>query len=283
VNWKGFFSRVLLIAIAFPVLATLIFLLPNLYHLGFNIVVIAATVIGAFETAALFRVRGIPTSRWFAPILSGTFPLVAYLEIAGLIPPGSLFLWITLSFGVLFVRAIVFQRSATLASILAFVSSSFFTLLYPAFFLTYLVRLSSLPSPALNILFFLCIVFGNDMSAYFVGSLWGSSTRLNLAVSPQKSVLGFLAGITGSLVVVLIFHALTPGYPPFGLPMNLLVGLILGVLTILGDLIESGLKRSAGVKDSGIIIPGRGGMLDSVDSMLLSAPLFYYLLTMAPR
>jgi phosphatidate cytidylyltransferase len=63
----------------------------------------------------------------------------------------------------------------------------------------------------------------------------------------------------------------------FGVLGNVLLGLLVGIAVIFGDLIESGLKRSARVKDSGIAIPGRGGMLDSIDSLLFSAPLYYYL------
>ncbi len=61
------------------------------------------------------------------------------------------------------------------------------------------------------------------------------------------------------------------------------MGVVVGLTVMLGDLLESGLKRSAGVKDSGIVIPGRGGILDSVDSMVLSAPLFYYAFVLAGR
>jgi phosphatidate cytidylyltransferase len=282
VNWKGFLTRILLIVIAFPILGVLVFL-PQLNHLAFNIAVIAVTVVGAFEMDALFRARGVHTYRWLVPLLAGAVPLAAYLEVAAVLPAGSMVLAMAAAFAVVFIRATAGASAPNIPMILSQISASAFTLLYPGFFMSYVVRLSCLPQPTLNILFFLCIVFGNDMSAYFAGSLWGQSTRLNLAVSPQKSIVGFAAGLAGSLIIVLIFHFAAPGYPPFGLPLNLTAGLALGVLTILGDLIESGFKRSAGVKDSGVLILGRGGILDSVDSMLLSAPLFYYLLAMASR
>jgi phosphatidate cytidylyltransferase len=283
VNWKGFLSRVILVAVAFPLLGAFIFLFPWRLHLAFNAVVAVAAVVGAFETEFLFRSRGIPTSRLLAPLFAGTLPAVSYLEVSGVLPAGSLLPWMAAVFGILLVRAIVFQRSQTLPSLLAFVSSSVFILLYPGFFLTYVVRFSTLPSPSLSILFFLCVVFLNDMSAYFVGSLMGGSSRLDLPVSPQKSAAGFAAGLLGSLLAVLVFHFLVPGFLPFGLPGSLLAGLGIGALVIIGDLVESGMKRSAGVKDSGVIIPGRGGLLDSVDSMLLSAPFFYYLFTVGSR
>jgi phosphatidate cytidylyltransferase len=283
VNWKGFLSRMLLIGVAFPVLGVLILVLPQLHHLGFNIVVVAASVLGCMEMVALFRARRIPTSAIIAPILAATLPAGTYLEIMGILPAGWMLLWLPAALGVILVRAVLFPEGKKLAQVLAYVSSSSFSLLYPAFFLSWLVRVSSLPRPSLSILFFLCLVFGNDMSAYFAGSLWGGSTRLNLPVSPQKSVVGFVAGFVGSLIMVGLFLLLAGGFPRFGVTLAIVLGLATGVTAIVGDLLESGLKRSARVKDSGIVIPARGGMLDSVDSMLLTAPLFYYFFLLVGR
>jgi phosphatidate cytidylyltransferase len=72
-----------------------------------------------------------------------------------------------------------------------------------------------------------------------------------------------------------------PSLMPTGVLEGIGFTLVIGVAVILGDLVESGLKRSASVKDSGVVIPGRGGLLDSVDSMLLSAPLFFGLMRLA--
>jgi phosphatidate cytidylyltransferase len=279
-NWKSFLSRISLVAVAFPILGVLIFVFPQLTHLGFNALVVGVATVGAFETETLFRSRGMPTSRWLVPILAGTLPAAAYLQTAGYLPAGIFGLWTVCAFGGVLAWALVLQRTATLPSFLSLVSGSFFTLLYPAFFMSYVVRLSALPHPSLSIAFYLCLVFGNDMSAYFAGSLWGASTRLNLPVSPQKSVVGFVAGLVGTMIVVFLFWVLAPpGYSRFGLGGTFLAALPIGLVTMLGDLIESGLKRSARVKDSGLAIPGRGGVLDSVDSMILSAPLFYYIFT----
>jgi phosphatidate cytidylyltransferase len=281
VNWKGFLSRMLLIGVAFPVLGVLILVLPQLHHLGFNIVVVAASVLGCMEMSALFRARRIPTSTLIAPILAATLPAGTYLEIIGILPGGWMLLWLPAALGIVLVRAVLFPSGKKLAEVLAYSSSSWFSLLYPAFFLTWLVRVSSLPRPSLSILLFLCLVFGNDMSAYFAGSLLGKSTRLNLPVSPQKSAVGFIAGFVGSMIMVGLFLFIVPGFPPFSLALNVCLALSTGATVMLGDLLESGLKRSAGVKDSGIVIPGRGGMLDSVDSMLLTAPLFYSFFVLA--
>ena len=282
-NWRTFRSRILLVGVAFPVLGCLILVLPHLHHLGFNLVVTAAAVLGGFETSLLFQSRKVPTARVLAPILAAALPAAAWLEVAGILPQSLEVLVFPVAFGVILVRSILFQRKAGVKGILAFASSSVFAFLYPGFFLAYIVRLSGLPDPSLSILFFLCLVFGNDMAAYFAGSLWGKSTRLNLPVSPQKSAVGFIAGIVGSFIILGIFLLAVPGFLTFGIAAKILLTLAMGIAVILGDLIESGLKRAAGVKDSGIVIPARGGMLDSVDSMILSAPLFYYFFTLAAR
>ena len=277
-NWKGFLVRVLLVGVAFPLFAVLIFVLPQLHHLGFTAVIVFATIAGAFEMAALFRSRRIPTSSLLAPILSAAFPIGAWLEVSGYFPGAWMGLWLPVAVGILLMRAVFFRGGRKLSTVLAYASSSVFTFFYPGFFLSWMVRLAGLPDPSLSILLFLCLVFGNDMSAYFAGSLWGASTRLNLEVSPKKSIVGFAAGLLGSLIVVGLFAFLVPDFPRFGIPGRIVLGVCTAVTVILGDLLESGMKRSAGVKDSGGVIPGRGGMLDSVDSMLFTAPLFYYFL-----
>jgi phosphatidate cytidylyltransferase len=281
VNWKGFLIRALLVVVAFPVFAALIFFLPQFHHLGFNALVVFATVTGAFEMAALFRKKKIATSSLLAPILAAAFPVGAWLEVSGYITGAWMGIWLPAAVGILLMRAVFFRGGRSLSTVLAYASSSVFTFFYPGFFLAWIVRLSGLTDPSLSILLFLCLVFGNDMSAYLAGTFWGASTRLDLEVSPKKSVVGFAAGLLGSFIVVGVFTLAVPGFPRFGVAGRLVLGLCTGVTVILGDLLESGMKRSAGVKDSGGVIPGRGGMLDSVDSMLFTAPLFYFYLLLA--
>lgn len=282
-NWKHFLIRILLVAIAFPVFGALIFLMPQLGHIAFNAVVVAATIVGAFEVEGMFRAKKIRSARWLAPLLAGTLPAAAYLETMGIIPQAAHGLWPVAALAILLLRSIVFQTTRSLPALLSFAASSAFVFLYPGFSLAYIVRLSGLPDPSLTILFFLCVVFGNDMAAYFAGSMWGRSTCLHLPVSPQKSAVGFAAGIAGSFIVVFAFRLLAPGFLGLRVGAEIALALVLGVAVILGDLIESGLKRSAGIKDSGIIIPGRGGLLDSVDSMVLAAPLLYGCLRVVVR
>jgi phosphatidate cytidylyltransferase len=124
---------------------------------------------------------------------------------------------------------------------------------------------SSLPGfwvIALMVLSWVC-----DSSAFFVGGALGR-TPLAPTISPKKSVEGAIAGLVGAAIGGLILGL------PFGLSPLLMLGygFAIGLATIVGDLIESLLKRQTGVKDSGVLIPGHGGLLDRMDSLLLCAP-----------
>jgi phosphatidate cytidylyltransferase len=283
VNWRGFTVRIAMVAVALPLIGVLVFLLPWRTHLAFNLLVAAVSVVGSLEVVGLLEARRIPASRFLAPVLAGSLPVAAYLQVSGIVPGIELhLLWTVAVAGIILVRSIIFQRKATLRGVLAYAGGSLLAVLYPAFFLSFITRMTALAEPSLTVAFFLCVIFGDDMNAYFVGSLLGRSTRLALPVSPNKSAIGFAGGIAGAVIVALLFHWLAAGFPHRGLWQDLTIAAAIGVVGIVGDLVESGLKRSAGVKDSGVIIPGRGGILDSVDSLALAAPLAFCLLVLVP-
>lgn len=123
------------------------------------------------------------------------------------------------------------------------------------------------------ILSFLLMTFGNDSLAWLFGMTLGK-TRNIVPMSPNKSVAGFVGGFFGSMAGAFVAKALFPqaGFPDAA--VLALWSLVVALSVITGDLVESSMKRSAGVKDSGTIVPGRGGVLDSFDSLLFSAPVF---------
>ena len=126
-----------------------------------------------------------------------------------------------------------------------------------------------------TLLTFMCI-WAADIGAYFVGKYFGK-TPLS-GISPKKTVEGAIFGITAS-VVVGIGVAYYINLPDFYLT-GAALGSLIGIASLLGDLTESMLKRDAGVKDSGDIIPGHGGILDRTDSYIFTAPLVYYFVTL---
>jgi phosphatidate cytidylyltransferase len=124
-----------------------------------------------------------------------------------------------------------------------------------------------------RILLLLGIIMASDTAAFFVGHAFGRH-RLAPAVSPGKTVEGAVGGLLGGIAGALAVRA--GGLPELPLLDALGLGLLVSGMGILGDLDESLLKRWAGVKDSGTLFPGHGGMLDRVDSLLFGAPILYY-------
>ncbi|MBR0261017.1 MAG: phosphatidate cytidylyltransferase [Selenomonadaceae bacterium] len=119
--------------------------------------------------------------------------------------------------------------------------------------------------------------WASDTFAYFVGSTIGSH-KLASSISPNKTVEGFLGSIVGTILTAVIVGTII-----FGLPLikMAVAGFILAIAATLGDLVESVLKRFANIKDSGIFLPGHGGALDRFDSILYTAPVFYYFVILA--
>jgi phosphatidate cytidylyltransferase len=119
-------------------------------------------------------------------------------------------------------------------------------------------------------------IWAADIGAYFFGKYFGK-TRLS-SISPKKTVEGAVFGIAGSIVVA-ITGAWYLDWPSWQLS-GVIFGTLVGIASLLGDLTESLMKRDAGVKDSGQLIPGHGGILDRTDSYIFTAPLVYYFLTL---
>lgn len=117
------------------------------------------------------------------------------------------------------------------------------------------------------------IVMTNDAAAYYIGSAFGKN-RLYPLVSPKKSIEGAIGGLAGSLVGALLSKLIY--FPQLTFVDVVATAIVIGTVGQAGDLFESLLKRSFGVKDSGTIIPGHGGVLDRLDSILFAAPVTYY-------
>lgn len=152
---------------------------------------------------------------------------------------------------------------------------TFFPLLLVALPLTYLIKLARIPGEDgadLVFLLFICIIF-TDTAAFMVGSLFGKH-RMAPRISPAKSWEGAIAGILAGIGAGLLAHV----WFYWRLPVHhaVMIGLILAVTAILGDLAESVVKRAGGVKDASNLLPGHGGCFDRVDSLLFSAPSLYY-------
>lgn len=135
---------------------------------------------------------------------------------------------------------------------------------------------------ALVLIFPMTITWIGDTAAYFAGHRWGR-VKLIPSVSPGKTVAGGIGGLVGAVLAAVLFAALLLK-PYAGVRLSpisaAVVGVIVGAVAQVGDLAESLLKREAGVKDSGTLFPGHGGVLDRFDSILFALPVAYLLLTL---
>lgn len=149
-------------------------------------------------------------------------------------------------------------------------------LLYIALPLSFITPLRELPEGQWWLLFLLVVVWANDTFALSVGKTLGRH-KLSPEISPGKTVEGAIGGVAGGVLAAFVFAGLAGLGPDYLQVFMLSAGI--GLVAMVGDLAESVLKRSAGVKDSGSIIPGHGGMLDRIDSLLFTIPFLYFYLT----
>ena len=185
------------------------------------------------------------------------------------------------SFLILFVLGLclrqLFSQSNT-AGILA-ISTTLFGLMYVPWLLNFIQKINFFFFPAEDgryyLLYFVVITKFSDTGAYSVGSLIGKHKMIP-RISPGKTWEGFAGAIGISMLASVIFvHFLRHKMPAMTLKHAIIMGAILGVCAVIGDLVESLFKREAGVKDSGKWFPGIGGILDLLDSLLFNAPIMY--------
>ena len=155
--------------------------------------------------------------------------------------------------------------------------ATLFGLIYVVFFSYHIVWIDQSEHRIMIWLVFLT-AFGTDILAYFVGVTFGKH-RLCPNLSPKKSVEGAIGGTVGSMILCGLF-GLALGQGTQMITVCVIIGLVGSIAAQLGDLSASALKRRMGIKDYGKLIPGHGGIMDRFDSVLFTAPLIYYTMTL---
>ncbi len=148
-------------------------------------------------------------------------------------------------------------------------------LFYVGWFLGHLVLLRNLDQGEYLIFFLFLVTWAGDTGAYYIGKGFGRR-RMAPQVSPNKTVEGAIGGWLASVLVAVLAQQWF--LPLISVSDSLILGGLLGIVGQLGDLTESMFKRGAGVKDSGHFLPGHGGVLDKLDSLIFTTPMFYYYL-----
>lgn len=242
-----------------------------------TLVVAAVAELGLWEFLSLADATGAKTPRLAAGLaVAAVFALTFFRPelLAPLIGAITLALLIVCAF------------RSPLQRVLPDAAFSVFGVFYIGLTLTTLPLLSQQENGASLLIFLLFVVWAGDTLALYIGRTWGRR-KLAPAISPGKSWEGAAASMAGSLIVtgillwvatVLLAHGIGVLSYPGPVYDWVVLAIIVNVAAQVGDLVESAIKRGAGVKDSGSLLPGHGGILDRMDALLIAAPVLWYAL-----
>jgi len=223
----------------------------------------------------MFSRRGVKLSRSFL-LTSGALTLAA--SVLSLNMFDSPVPWREIALGLVILYA--FGQALFSGADISTLSFNLMAYLYVPWMLGYFILLRYSPNESLGIVTLslpIIATFATDIGAFFVGRYLGKH-KLAPTVSPNKTIEGSIGGIVAAFLVLVGYTWLIQGAFPFGHGELLLFALLISITAQLGDLTESMIKRYCGVKDSGEFLPGHGGILDRLDSLIFTIPLTYYLL-----
>lgn len=266
-NFKGSFTRVITAFFLIPAVVLTVLYAGRLPLLA-AVSAVIFLALREYNTLTGLKVRD-SRLEWAAILISLLLPFSFYfhgVEKALPLLPAGLFLLFLVSMW----RLSDFRD--------AFLNAAIKTagIVYLALPLSFLIAIRDVERGGVWILFLLTIIWANDTFAYVTGRLIGRH-KLSPMVSPGKTVEGVFGGLAGGVFAALVFRHF--GLPEMGVLPAVIFSLVAGGIGVFGDLFESLIKRAAGAKDSGTIVPGHGGVLDRIDSLVFPIPLLYYYLT----
>ena len=265
-------SRLLVFFIGIPLIICLV-MFNSLNHLALHIVITFMSVAAADELFNIFSQNFKLQNRVFVDILTALTPL------SGIIC--ALMGWDLSLMTYVFVCSVLLSLSIEVISAQTFEDSnskiitSISIIFYSGYLFSFLMRMAFFEHSRECLILFLMMVFFCDSFAWLFGNLFGKNNKGLIKASPNKSVAGFIGGFLGSVLAGVLAWYLWRELFLGSVIKIILLGILTAFTSIIGDLVESVYKRSSNCKDSGTLIPGRGGVLDSIDSVVFSAPVFY--------
>ncbi|MGH7799620.1 MAG: phosphatidate cytidylyltransferase [Thermodesulfobacteriota bacterium] len=260
-------------------------LLYFIFYLGgipFLILILLVILFGNIELFKLLEAKGIQSERELGIAFSLALGIAAYF--------GYFYFAVVFSFAVIITFLLTLRRVDLSNAIIA-LSTGLFAIIYIGCFLSHAILLrnidhySNLKTYSETVqglsgagFFYIFLVvsctFLNDTGGYFIGR-WKGKRKLIPHVSPGKTLEGTIGGIISSAIAAIVANLIFKS--PIEYHWVILFGLVIGIVAVLGDLMESLIKRSAEAKDSGGILPGHGGILDRFDSLIFTFPVSYYM------
>lgn len=263
-------KRILTTVIGVPAIAALIFLLPYYNHLAFCVLIFVCSILGSLEMGKLLFNKKklyyalpaiLPVVEYFSCLYSIKLPLTEMIFVL---------------MGLAFISIETFTGSKDdFESSLIKASKRLLLILYPGYLITFAVKILSFNlgrNGGYYFAYMLLLVFSTDIFAYVFGMLFGRNSKFRLKVSPKKSLVGFIGGFVSANIVAIVLGRLW--FDNVSVLFFVALGALVSLCAIFGDLTESMFKRSAKIKDSSNLIPGRGGMLDCLDSIVFTLPIF---------
>ena len=272
-NMSKVVQRLLVFFIGLPLVVCLVWF-NQFHHIAFHALAFAASLLGACEMYHLLFQRFPLQSRPLV-IISAVTPvftaaLCAFFE-ANLSFVDYAFIFVVMlcmAFEVLSAQS--FEDSA------AHLITSAFIILYAGYLPSFVSRMTVHARSREFIAVFFIMVCMCDSIAWLFGNLFGKGNKGLIKASPNKSAAGFVGGFAGTMLTGFLAWKFLPDVFTGPLAKILVLSFFIALVAIIGDLVESVIKRSVGIKDSGSIIPGRGGVLDSIDSIVFVAPVYYF-------
>ena len=274
-------QRLLVFFVGIPIV--ILFILPNfLNKLPFHILLLFFSICSCVELTNMLNNKEKTLSKSLLVCLTTSIIITSYL--CGLFISKNdnvnfdyINIVILLCVLIIFISQIFTKNSFEKSN--TNICNSVFVIIYSGLLPSYISKLTTFDNSTQVISLFVILVFISDSAAWLFGMLFGKGNRGVCKASPNKSIAGFIGAYLGSVFFVILLKTFVWKniFNNSNLLSYILLAITVTTASIIGDLAESVIKRSSGCKDSGNIILGRGGALDSIDSILMAAP-FYYII-----
>ena len=266
---NNLYIRIITGLLFLPIFYFVAWKLPTAY---FTALVMAAAAVGQYELYRMAHARGFHPNTVLGMVLGALVVMEFYHQSA--FGPGPV-LSITASTILVLVARLLSPRPVDGA--VEDIASTLLGIFYVAMLFAFQIAIRTGLHGKQWLVFLYFVIWASDIGAYSIGIPFGKH-RLYEKVSPKKSIEGLVGALVAAAGMALLCRAWF--MPAIGMAEVVVIALALAVAGTIGDLVESLFKRAAGVKDSGGIIPGHGGILDRMDSMLFAAPVLYYYIWM---